>query len=321
VKPEPEKPVVEEPKKTADLEMAGGEVFAEAKEVVMRGVRSERGKVTMPHDVNRLVIGGLEFLRIPKGKFVMGSKDDNELASDAEKPQHTVELSDYWMAKFILTNQYFAEFVKATSYRTTAEEQGSGYIHEGKFWKDITGADWKHPLGPKSDLNEKSDHPIVLVSWDDTMAYCKWFNRTFKSELGDLILHLPTEAEWEKSARGAYGNEWPWGNEFDKCNSEEGGKGATTFLGVYSALGGDSPYGCADMAGNVWEWTHTLYIKYPYVIGDGRDDEKSLDRRILRGGSFVNSQRSGRCAYRYIINPGLRSNDLGFRVCVSSSHF
>jgi hypothetical protein len=89
------------------------------------------------------------------------------------------------------------------------------------------------------------------------MAYCEWFNETFQSELGGLLLRLPREAEWEKAARGAYGNEWPWGNEFDpnKCNSVEGGKGGTTPVGSYSSAGGDSPYGCADMVGNVWEWT------------------------------------------------------------------
>jgi formylglycine-generating enzyme required for sulfatase activity len=321
-KPELEKPVVEEPKKTAQAELAGAEVFAEAKEVVMRG---ERGKIVTPQDGNRLVIGGLEFLRIPKGKFVMGSKDDNELAQDWEKPQHTVDLSDYWMAKFILTNQTFAEFVKATNYRTTAEEKGSGYTYDGKDWKDVKGADWKHPLGPKSDLKDKSDHPVVLASWDDAMAYCKWFNETFKSDLGELLLRLPTEAEWEKAARGAYGNEWPWGNEFDlnKCNSVEGKKGGTTPVGAYSSLGGDSPYGCADMVGNVWEWCADWYDEAEYkkrVSGSVIDPRgpQSGQYRVLRGGSFNYDRSAARCASRYYSSPGLRDYPIGFRVCASS---
>jgi len=324
VKPEPEKPVVEEPKKTAEAELTGGEVFAEAKETI-RGERSERGKIATPHDGNRLVIGGMEFLRIPKGKFVMGSKDDNEMAQDREKPQHTVELSDFWMAKFILTNQHFAEFAKATSYRTTAEEKGSGYVYGGKEWKDTKGAEWKHPLGPKSDLKEKSDHPIVLASWDDAMAYCKWFNEFYKPELGDLLLRLPSEAEWEKAARGAYGNEWPWGNEFDpnKCNSSEGKKGGTTPIGAYSSLGGDSPYGCADMVGNVWEWCVDWFDEAEYKkrasgsVVDPHGPQRG-QLRVLRGGSFYNLRNNARCASRGYGNPDYRYGNLGFRVCASS---
>jgi len=294
VKPEPEKPVVEEPKKTAELEMAGAEVFAEAKEpALMRGERSERGKGAMPQDGNRLVIGGLEFLRVTKGKFVMGSKDDSELAQDREKPQHTVDLSDYWMAKFILTNEQYAEFL-------------------GKQ---------KHPV---SDWQNKKDHPVVNVSWEDAVAYCKWFNETHQSELkeaGNLTLRLPSEAEWEKAARGAYGNEWPWGNEFDKtkCNSSEGGKGGTTPVGAYSSLGGDSPYGCADMVGNVWEWCADWYDEAEYkkrasgsVIAPR--GPQSGTGRVLRGGSFYSNRYNARCAYRLNYNPDARGNYIGFRV-------
>jgi formylglycine-generating enzyme required for sulfatase activity len=271
-------------------------------------------------DGSRIAIGGLDFMRVPAGKFVMGSKEGDELDYERERPQHTFEIPyDYWMAKFILTNQQFAEFAKEASYRTTAEEQGSGYTFDGKEWKDLKGADWKHPIGPKSDIKDKKDHPVILASWDDAMAYCKWFNGTFKSKLGDLLLRLPTEAEWEKTARGAYGNEWPWGNEFDKikCNSVEGGKGGTTPVGAYSSLGGDSPYGCADMVGNVWEWTHSLYGKYPYEAKDGRENEESRDSRVLRGGSFDLSRSRARCAFRYDLNPDYRLNLIGFRLCVA----
>jgi iron(II)-dependent oxidoreductase len=290
-KVEPEKPVVEEPKRSAELELAGEETFAEIKEVVMRGGQSsERGKGIAPRDGNRLLIGGMEFMRVPAGKFIMGSKDDNELASDDEKPQHTIDLDyDYWMSKFILTNEQYGQYL------------GGG----------------KHPV---SDWQKKKDHPVVKVSWDEAMKYCGWFNQTFKSELGDLLLRLPTEAEWEKAARGAYGNEWPWGNEFDKnkCNSREGNKGGTTPVGAYSAAGGDSPYGCADMAGNVWEWTYTLFAKYPYVAVDGREDEKSRASRVLRGGSFYYDLYLARCAYRSSDSPGGSSLNIGFRVCASS---
>lgn len=323
-KPEPEKAIVEEPRRSAELETLGEAAFAEMAEAPTRG---EKGRSVPPQDGNRLSIGGLEFARVPKGKFIMGSKEDNSLAGNAEQPQHTVDISyDYWMAKFTLTNAQFAEFVKATSYRTTAEEKGSGYTYDGKEWKDVKGADWKHPLGPKSDLKAKSDHPVVLASWDDAMAYCKWFNLNFKSELGDLLLRLPSEAEWEKAARGAYGNEWPWGNEFDpnKCNSAEGKKGSTTPVGAYSSLGGDSPYGCADMVGNVWEWCGDWFDAAEYKqrasasVVDPRGPQ-SGQYRVLRGGSFFYNRNSARCAYRDGFGPGDRFNLSGFRVCVAPS--
>ncbi len=285
----PEKPVIESVRSVEEV-IESARAVDEATASVTRGV-----KATPSGDQNRRTIGNIEFVRVPAGKFVMGSKDDNNLAFGDEKPQHTVEIPyDYWIAKFILTN-----------------EQNAQYL--GKQ---------NHPV---KDWQKKKDHPVVNVSWDDAVAYCRWFNETYQGELketGNLILRLPTEAEWEKAARGAYGNEWPWGNEFDqnKCNSTEGKKGGTTPVGAYSAVGGDSPYGCADMAGNVWEWTHSLFVKYPYNDAtDAREDEKSKNSRVLRGGSFGSDRSDARCAYRYSYNPGFRNGDFGFRFVVSPS--
>ena len=318
-KTEPEKPVVEVAKKAPDLEPVGEMAFAEAREAV----RGEKGRGTLPQDGNRLVIGGLEFVRVPQGKFIMGSKDDNSIALDFEKPQHTVEISyDYWIAKFILTSVWFSEFVKATGYVTTAEKQGGWYAKKGGF---IKGVDWRHPIDPKDGLDMRMDHPVVQVSWDDAMAYCKWFNEANKTELGGLTVHLPSEAEWEKAARGAYGNEWPWGNEFDpsKCNSAEGKKGGTTPVGAYSALGGDSPYGCADMVGNVWEWCADWFNDAEYKprasisVVDPRGPQ-SGKLRMLRGGSFRDTRYTARCACRKDFGtPIIRVNYIGFRVCAS----
>jgi formylglycine-generating enzyme required for sulfatase activity len=266
---------------------------------------------------NRIEIGGIQFIRIPAGKFLMGSKDDNSLAYDDEKPQHTLDLPAFWMAQFPLTNQEFTEFIQATGYVTTADKEGGWSPKESKF---VKGVNWQHPLDSKSGLKDKDNHPVVQVSWLDAMEYCKWFNEQYKTELQDygLTLHLPTEAQWEKAARGEYGNEWPWGNEFDqgRCNSIEGGKGGTTPVDAYPS--GASPYGMLDMVGNVWEWTHTLWKGYPYKADDGRESENDSGRRVLRGGSFGYDRSLARCAYRGSSGPDDRYGYVvGFRVAVS----
>jgi formylglycine-generating enzyme required for sulfatase activity len=122
----------------------------------------------------------------------------------------------------------------------------------------------------------------VYVTWHDAMAYCRWLAR-----VTGRAYRLPSEAEWEKAARGTDGRIWPWGNKWDskRCNSREGGPGNTTPVGQYSPQG-DSPYGCVDMAGNVWEWTLSLLKDYPYDPKDGREDAQAEGRRRLRGGAF-----------------------------------
>ena len=226
--------------------------------------------------------GGFGFMRIPAGKFLMGSQKDNKRANDDEQPQHAVDIPyDYWMTHFLVTVAEYSE----------------GYKNKG--------------------MQKQRDHPAVGVSWKDAMEYCQWRDRLTKGKLPEgYCLRLPTEAEWEKAARGADGREWPWGNEFDKnkCNSLEGGIGGTTPVGLYSPQG-DSPYGCADMAGNVWEWTHSLYKPYPYRADDGREDGTASGSRVLRGGSFKASGRSVRAVYRggNIIDSVL----MGFRVVVA----
>ena len=131
---------------------------------------------------------------------------------------------------------------------------------------------------------------------------------------------MPTEAEWEKAARGnaERGNEWPWGNEFDKtkCNSSEGSKGGTTPVGAYSPQG-DSPYGAADMVGNVLEWCHSIYRPYPYRVDDGREQESGFGARVLRGGAWNDLWYGARCACRGHIHPGYRDRIVGLRMVVA----
>ena len=238
---------------------------------------------------------GMEFVRVPAGKFLMGSTKENKSAYDNEHPQHTVDIPyDYWMARYTVTNELYNVYVKA---------------------KGI-----KHPV---SGWEGKKDHPVVYIEWTDAVDYCQWLNNLTKAELpSGLVLRLPTEAEWEKAARGTDGREYPWGNTFDKnkCNSNEIGKGITTPVGLFSPQG-DSPYGCADMTGNVWEWIHSMKKEYPYKDNDGREDEKSLIPmlrvRILRGGAFSDDKDGVRAAIRYWNYPGDGFNYLGFRAVIA----
>jgi len=248
-------------------------------------IRSNGVKVLK--DSNKITLSnGMEFMRVPAGNFLMGSDNGRE----DEKPKHTIDIPyDYWMARFPVTNDLYNAYAKA-----------KGINHPVSGWE------------------KKKDHPVVKVKWTDTMEYCQWLNSLLKAELpAGLILRLPTEAEWEKASRGTDGREFPWGNTFDKnkCNTNEGGKGGTTSVGIYSPQG-DAPYGCADMSGNVWEWTHSLKKAYPYKVNDGREDEKASDARVLRGGSFNLNERYARCAYRFDYIYYFIDN-IGFRVVAS----
>ena len=219
---------------------------------------------------------GMELLRVSAGKFLMGSQPDNRQAFDDEKPQHAVDIPyDYWMARFPVTNELYSAYV-----------QSKGMKHPVDGWE------------------KKKDHPVTSIKWTDAMDYCNWSNILLKAELPlGLILRLPSEAEWEKAARGTDGREYPWGNEFDKnkCNTSEGGKRNTTPVGFYSPQG-NSPYGCADMAGNVWEWAHSLRKDYPYNVSDGREDEEGS---------------GARCAARSVSDVDSFGSIIGFRVVAS----
>jgi len=186
------------------------------------------------------------------------------------------------------------------------------------------------------------NRPVVGVTWYEAMAYCRWLqeqlqiaNRksqiangkwqiwrggqleTWSGEPATTAVRLPTEAEWEKAARGTDGRPWPWANEWaaGKANTDESGIGETSAVGAFPA--GASPCGALDMAGNVWEWTTSLYRPYPYRSGDGREDPGAEGRRVVRGGSWLFDRRSARCAYRGRFIPGTFDYYVGLRVVVS----
>jgi len=247
---------------------------------------------------------------VPAGEFVMGSGDDDPLADVDERPQHTVSLGAYAIGRYEVTVAQFAAFVAATGYQTAAEARGSALVYDG-VWRDLPGANWRLPRGPGSEAAPAA--PVTHVSWDDAAAFCRW-----AGERSGRTVRLPSEAEWEKAARGADGRPYPWGDgppDATRCNSIDAGAGEAARVGR-SSPAGDSPYGCADLAGNVWEWTNSRYLDYPYRPGGGREDPR-WGGAVLRGGGFESGAKQLRTAFRLGNDHTGGGNHIGFRVCVS----
>jgi len=205
-----------------------------------------------------------EVIEIPAGEFAYGDE------------KQTIPLESFKIGKYPVTNAQYKRFLDAVpDHRVPQVDE-----------------DWAQPYNwdPKARSYPagKANHPVVLVSWEDAQAYCRWAKK-----------RLPTEEEWEKASRGEDGGEWPWGNEFDpdRANTTEGGARATTPVGCYPD--GASPYGSLDMAGNVWEWTAS-------------DHEQR--GKVVRGGAWLFDQSLARCAYRVRHDPVYRDDGLGFRV-------
>ena len=226
----------------------------------------------------------MTLVRVPAGVFLMGSVVTDTEGNDDEKPQRKVYLEEYWIGQYEVTNIQYAAFAQATN-RERRTSAGEG------------------------------DNPVTNVSWEDAVAFCQWVSRVTGHQV-----QLPTEAEWEKAARGTDGRLFPWGNEApdaSRMNYDLLVK-HTTPVGHYSPRG-DSPYGAADMVGDVWEWTSSLYWPYPYRGHDGREDAQSGDMRALRGGSFVSQRLYARVTTRGDSFPGGWGEVLGFRVSMSPS--
>ncbi len=224
----------------------------------------------------------LDFVQIPAGEFIMGS-DDGDLSN--EKPQHTIFLPEFWMGKTSVTNAQYKKFLNAN-------ENYVAPIHWIKKRRN-------YPVG-------LDDHPVVNVSWLDAQAFCEWAG-----------CRLPTEAEWEKAARGTDGRKYPWGDHkpnLGSCNFN-GNKGGTTAVGSFSPES-DSPFGCQDMFGNVWEWTSSSYKKYPYRENDGREDLAKSGGLVMRGGSWRDLENIICTVYRNQSGPSFYYDDVGFRCCL-----
>jgi len=222
---------------------------------------------------------------VPAGEFDMGSDD----GSDNEQPIHEVYLDAYWIDQTEVTTGMYAQCVADGDCRPP--EVDSSYTHDN-YYGDIT----------------YEDYPVIEVSWNDAVTYCEWADA-----------RLPTEAEWEKAASWDEEKQetrtYPWGETIDCSYANyylnDFCVGDTTVVGSYPDS--VSPYGALDMAGNVWEWTNSLYQSYPYDANDGREDVSSTNVRVLRGGAWRNSDLNVRAANRSSGAPGSRGSNIGFR--------
>lgn len=314
----------------------------------------QNSKASHSSDANVVAIDTVpeKMVWIPIGTFIMGSEDP---AYNDAAPMHNVTVDGFWMDEHEVTNAEYEKFVKATNYKTVAEQPvnpadfpgvpleslvpGSGVFtpqsqpvsldNPLQWWKYVPGASWQNPYGPESSINNKPNDPVVHISYTDAIAYTKWAGK-----------RLPTEAEWEYAAQGGKGRQpYYWGTElkpqgkwmaniyqgnFPDANTGEDGFEGVAPVKSFPANG----YGLYDMDGNVWEWTNDFYradyyknspSKNPQGPSDSYDpDEPNSVKRVQRGGSFL-------CSDQYCIRyrPGSRgkgeinsaSNNLGFR-CV-----
>ncbi|MCB0183863.1 MAG: SUMF1/EgtB/PvdO family nonheme iron enzyme, partial [Caldilineaceae bacterium] len=230
----------------------------------------------------------MEFVPVPAGEFTMGSDSSIEpIAYGDEKPQQRLDLPEFYIGKYEVTNAQYEACV------TAGKCAVPGLWEEGAI-----------PSG-------KEDHPVVDVSWYDALAFMEWLS----AETGQDF-RLPTEAEWEKACRGTTGLIYPWRSRdisSDKLNYSDSNMGDTTPVGSYSP-DGDSPYGAADMAGNAWEWTSSQHADFPYDATDGRENSTGEALRVLRGGSFFDEASFVRCAVRDRNDPVITFGSYGFRV-------
>jgi len=208
-------------------------------------------------------------LLVPEGYVTLGSDDP----SDAEKPLHRALVKSFLLDKHEVTNQDYKQFCDATGHTTPPY--------------------WKNKNYPK----ELEKHPVVQVSWRDAQAYARWAGK-----------RLPTEAEWERAAKGPNTYRYAYGNAYDPQKSNTGQQ-KTSAVGSYPA----NEFGLFDMTGNVFEWTSSLYLPYPYNESDGREDLKATGPIVIRGGSYASNEREARCLVRQKDLPENGSPLLGFR--------
>jgi formylglycine-generating enzyme required for sulfatase activity len=245
-------------------------------------------------------IDRMEMIFVPAGIFVMGSND----GEFDEKPSHEVYLNDYWIDKFEVNHKQFSDFVSRTSYITDAEISGCSYFSSYKCEKNIN---WRNPSIVSGWINTGPDSPVIHVSWNDAIAYCSWAGR-----------ELPTEAQWEKAARGTDKRIYPWGNELPNDELANFNRNNVGITKVTMFMNGISPYGAQNMAGNVWEWVYDRYDSNYYSSQSSWINPigpSSGSFGIIRGGSWNNGSDDLRSSRRSWLGISYTNSSIGFR-CV-----
>jgi formylglycine-generating enzyme required for sulfatase activity len=253
-------------------------------------------------------------LYVPAGEFLMGNTDADAKAADDEKPRHAVYLDAYWIDRTEVTNARYIQFLNALGgqpgtcgelgcIETQLEEKHSHILCQGGRYR-VAGSyvlclDGHYEVEPGFE-----DHPVAEVTWYGAQAYCRWAGA-----------RLPTEAEWEKAARGIDGRLYPWGNAAPDCDRAQYGgcSGATQPAGA--RLAGASPYGALDMAGNVWEWVADWYDPTYYRTSPAQNPSgpTSGERKVFRGGSWGYLPSFMRTTDRARNRPTYAGFNLGFR--------
>ena len=271
---------------------------------------------------------------VPGGSFLMGTDDDLGYPADGEGPAREVSLEPFWIDATAVSNEAFARFVAATGHVTEAERFGWSFVfagflpsdfpptrgvEEAPWWRQVFGAQWRRPEGPHSTLDGRLDHPVVHVSWNDAQAYCAWAGK-----------RLPTEAEWERAARGVLeGRRFPWGDEATpggehRCNVWQGtfpgeNTGGDGWLGTAPVTAfPPNGFGLYNMVGNVWEWCEDWFDPTWHVAGPRHAPAgpPSGTHRVMRGGSYLCHPSycyRFRVAARSANTPDSSTGNLGFR--------
>jgi formylglycine-generating enzyme required for sulfatase activity len=256
-----------------------------------------------PFQPTLFVHRNIDVVQIPGGEFLMGTtaeqfrrlRIEDPVAAEREGPQHVAHTGAFCIGRSPVTNRQYREFLIASPELDVP--------HRDDPWSrpfNWSGENRTYPDGT-------DDHPVVLVNWHDAVAFCRWIGG-----------RLPTEAEWEKAARGTDGRAWPWGERWmnGRCNTREAKIEGPSRAGSYSPRG-DSPFGVADMSGNVWEWCSSFFDPYPY---DGTREGPGPGERVIRGGAWNLDCTKARCAYRGATTPDDCGFTIGFRVVFELDH-
>lgn len=229
-----------------------------------------------------------KLVEIPAGPFTMGTYPDGLRKTDPEEPQRSVTLDAYAIGIYHITNAQYIQYINATGYRQPV------YLEDERF--------------------NAPDYPVVGVSWYDTINFLEWI-----MNITGLTYRLPSEAEWEKTARGTDGREYPWGNEWDatKANTSESKLKRLTPVGSYPE--GISPFGCYDMGGNAYDWCSDWFHAETYKHSPAENPMGAVEgrRKVIRGGSWLpRGKFAARCANRAAYEPIRTVHNVGFRIAI-----